>query len=57
MNKRQKMIKKMWNNYTHNCDVQGVNPLYNYRVFRNCHSVESFEELLKIKNWYRDVRI
>lgn len=57
MNKRQKMIKQMWNNYIHNCKMQGIDPIYNYRVFRNCYSLESFEELLGMKNWYKAVRM
>lgn len=57
MNKKQKMVLKMWNNYKHNCIMQRVNPLYSYKVFRNVHMTEPFMDIYALKNSYRDMRI
>lgn len=57
MNRKQKMIYRMWKNYIHNCNIQGDKPLYNYKIFRNVYQMESFEEILNTKKWYKDKRI
>lgn len=57
MNKKQKMVYKMWRNYLHNCNMQKQEPLKKYKVFRNIYILDNFDELYKMKNWYRDIRI
>lgn len=57
MNKKQKMICRMWRNYKHNCDVSSEKPLYNYKIFKNVYNVESFNDIYNMKNWYRDRRV
>lgn len=57
MNRKQKMIYKMWKNYSHNCKTQGVDPLHKYEVFRNMYASESYDITYSVKNWYRNVRI
>lgn len=57
MNRKQKMVFKMWKNYSNNCKMQDTKPLNNYNVFRNVYMTENFKFLYLIKNWYRDIRI
>lgn len=57
MNKKEKMICKMWKNYTHNCSALSEEPLYNFKIFKNAYISEDLNYIWQIKNWYRDVRI
>ena len=57
MNRKQKMIYKMWKNYSYNCKKQKTNPLYKYEIFRNVYISEEYDMVYSAKNWYRNVRI
>lgn len=57
MNKKQKMILKMWNNYSHNCNYHNTKPIYNYNVFRNAFIYEDMDFIIESKNWYKENRI
>lgn len=57
MNKKQKMIRKMWCNYLHNCNIHNVAPRYSYRMFRWAYNKESFDYIYGVKEWYKETRI
>lgn len=57
MNKKQKMIKSMWGNYLHNCKCRNEVPIYSYRYFKFAYINLKFQDLYKVKEWYKSVRI
>ncbi|AIY85250.1 hypothetical protein U729_3089 (plasmid) [Clostridium baratii str. Sullivan] len=57
MNRKQKMVRKMWKSYCHNCKIMNTKPLVNYNVYRNVYIKDSFDYIYKIKEWYKETRI
>lgn len=57
MNRKQKMIKKAYNNYLHNCNAFGEKPISDYVGFRNTFRKDSFEYIYELKNRYKENRI
>lgn len=57
MNRKQKMIKKAYNNYLHNCNAFGEKPISDYLGFRNTFRKDTFEYIYELKNRYKENRI
>lgn len=57
MNTREKIIKRMYDNYLFSCSLNHSRPIGNYRRFKFAYKVLPFDKLLEAKEFYRDVRV
>lgn len=57
MNRKQKMIRKMWVNYKCLIEIQGIKLKTYYVDFRNTYMKEPYIFVYAMKNKYKNMRI
>lgn len=57
MNKKQKMIRKMYLSYVHDMKSQNKEINCSYERFKRCYLKESFKTLYGMKEWFKKTKI